>query len=396
MDSTSRGTSSAYPVDLKPQAMSPNNRIVGYDLARAVAFLGMLFINFSALMGNSTFDPAWLIYSINIIKGRAAATFIVLAGAGLSLLAKSVYARDAVAINDKRVVLLKRALFLLVIGMFNFLISPISDILHFYAVYLFLGACLLTVSNLTLCALTLVTITSRPLFVSVFDFIKDWDLNASAPLEFLNLPGIIGHFLFNGCFPVLPWAAFMVMGMWVGRQNLSNRALRKKILLAGAGAVGLAESVSRIAAYMASSAQFQLDLKNLLPWFTIVAWDPMPLFMVSATGTALVVISLSMILVDKYNQSQWLSPFIAIGQTTLTLYVAHIIVGSFFLQFMEVLEVEIFLLPISATIVFYLGALIFAHHWIKRYQKGPLEWLMRRFLLFNNPSGTTLPAKAPL
>ena len=171
MGSASRKTSSVNPVDLKPQALSPSNRIVGYDLARAVALLGMLLVNFSVL--NSSSEPTWLDYLIEMIKGRAAATFVVLAGVGLSLLTKSVYlSKDRAAINAKRYLLLKRSLFLLIIGLSNFVISPISDILHFYAVYIAIAACLLTLSKRSLAVLALATITARPLIMTGFDFVK--------------------------------------------------------------------------------------------------------------------------------------------------------------------------------------------------------------------------------
>ena len=81
-------TSSPYPVDSVVRAISPNNRIVGYDLARAGALFGMLLVNFSLLFGSGSGVPNWLDWVIGIIRGRGAATFVVLAGAGLSLLSK--------------------------------------------------------------------------------------------------------------------------------------------------------------------------------------------------------------------------------------------------------------------------------------------------------------------
>jgi uncharacterized membrane protein YeiB len=387
MGSASRKTSSANPVDLKPQALSPSNRIVGYDLARAVALLGMLLVNFSVL--NSSSEPTWLDYLIEMIKGRAAATFVVLAGVGLSLLTKSVYlSKDRAAINAKRYLLLKRSLFLLIIGLSNFVISPISDILHFYAVYIAIAACLLTLSKRSLAVLALATITARPLIMTGFDFVKSWDFNTVADAGIWNLLEIVGHFLFNGCYPVIPWVAFVMVGMWIGRRDLPDRSLRKKILLIGCVAVVLAESVSRAFIHISSWAQF--DLKGLLPWFEIAAWDRTPLFMLSATGTALVVISLSMMLADRYGNALWIKPHIAAGQTTLTLYVAHIIVGTLFLKAVERLEMELVFFPLWGTIVFYTSAVLFAYYWMKRFRKGPLELLMRRFLVFTGPPETPL------
>ena len=387
MDLTSQKTSSASPVDLRSQSLSLNNRIIGYDLARAVALLGMLLVNFSVLLGNGSSDPTWLDHFIEMIRGRAAATFVVLAGVGLSLMTQSVYlSKDRAAISVKRLTLLKRSLFLLVIGLFNFAISPISDILHFYAVYIAIGACLLTLSNRSLAVLAFATIAVRPLVMTSFDFVKNWNFNTVADTGIGSLLGIIGHFLFNGCFPVIPWMAFVMVGMWIGRRDLSDRSFRKKLLLTGAGAVTIAESLSRVGMYLSSSAQHGLGAENLLPLFQIVSWDSIPLFMISAMGTALGVISLSTILADKYGNSRWIMPHIAAGQVTLSLYVAHIIVSTLFLKAVETLEMELVFFPLWGTMVFYTGAVLFAYYWMRRFGKGPLELLMRRFLVFRNPS----------
>ena len=378
-------------------ALSPNNRIVGYDLARAGALFGMLLVNFSLLLGSGSSVPNWLDWVIGVIRGRAAATFVVLAGAGLSLLSKSVYlSKNRAEINAMRSNLLRRSLFLLVIGLFNFFISPISDILHFYAVYIALGACLLTVTNSSLWLLTAITIICRPLIFIACGFVKSWELNTVADAGFWNLSGIIGHIFFNGCFPVIPWMAFITLGMWLGRQDFSDRALRRKILLAGLSAVAFAELLSRVGIYLFSSVQVDQGLKKILPFFHIVSWDPMPLFMISSMGTALVVIALIMKLTDKYGNTPWVLAFASVGQTTLTLYVGHIILGSILLWIIEEFELEPHFFNLWASLFFYLVALFFSQNWLKRFRKGPLEILMRRFLLFNTGGTTTVKAKAPL
>jgi uncharacterized membrane protein YeiB len=79
-------------------------------------------------------------------------------------------------------------------------------------------------------------------------------------------------------------------------------------------------------------------------------------------------------------------PHIAAGQVTLSLYVAHIIVGTLFLKAVETLEMELVFFPLWGTMVFYTGAVLFAYYWMRRFGKGPLELLMRRFLVFRGPS----------
>ena len=63
-------------------------RVIGYDIARALAVFGMVVVNFKVVMGAAMNGPDWLVKTIGLLDGRAAATFVVLAGAGVSLLTK--------------------------------------------------------------------------------------------------------------------------------------------------------------------------------------------------------------------------------------------------------------------------------------------------------------------
>jgi uncharacterized membrane protein YeiB len=103
-------------------------------------------------------------------------------------------------------------------------------------------------------------------------------------------------------------------------------------------------------------------------------------------GTALAIIGFIMILADRCGNTSWISPFISVGQTTLSLYVAHIIVGTLFLIAVETREMDLLFFPIWGTIVFYTSALLFSYYWTKRFRRGPLELLMRRFLVFHGPT----------
>ena len=60
--------------------------IAGYDLARAIAFLGMVFVNYKYLMEADQYGDPLLLWLTDWIDGRPAATFVILAGIGISLL----------------------------------------------------------------------------------------------------------------------------------------------------------------------------------------------------------------------------------------------------------------------------------------------------------------------
>ena len=60
-------------------------RIVGFDIARALAVFGMVVVNFKIVMVAKQGNLTWLDSAVGLLDGRSAATFVVLAGAGISL-----------------------------------------------------------------------------------------------------------------------------------------------------------------------------------------------------------------------------------------------------------------------------------------------------------------------
>ena len=371
--------------DSRMSAPMSDNRIAGYDLARALAFLGMLTINFWVLMEDYNSSSPWLDFVMDFIQGRAAATFVVLAGVGLSLLSRRAYLnKDAVAMKGIRHRMWRRAIFLFVIGGLNSMIWP-ADILHFYAIYFAAGAFLLGFSSQRLLVLTIIPVIAFSLFMFIFgfDLVSDW--GSISCKDWPNLPRLAWHLFFNGHYPFFPWVAFMVMGLWLGRQDLSNNAVNNKISLVGSSAMFFSEFISWLASHVSSYDNNDFYLEAVLPWFYIDPWEPMPLFLISAGGTALVVISLSIILAEKSSNAQWLPPFIAVGQSTLTLYVAHSLIGTILLKGMKACKIEPHFFPIWGAILFYISALLISSSWKKHFHRGPLERLMRGFLNISLP-----------
>ena len=62
-------------------------RLDGLDLARFLAFVGMVIVNFKIAMGADKTNGGVLGQFTEALEGRAAATFVVLSGIGLGLAA---------------------------------------------------------------------------------------------------------------------------------------------------------------------------------------------------------------------------------------------------------------------------------------------------------------------
>jgi len=88
-------------IDVPEPAMAADNRgarVVGYDLARCFAFLGMVVVNYRFVMGGFRGGPDWLLGTMEVFTLRAAATFVMLAGVSMTLLWRA--RRDSV--HDRR------------------------------------------------------------------------------------------------------------------------------------------------------------------------------------------------------------------------------------------------------------------------------------------------------
>lgn len=352
-------------------------RTVGYDLARALAIFGMVVVNFKIVMGAEHNGPAWLVHLLGLLDGRAAATFVVLAGAGLSLLSgEGRIAADLNRLTQDRRLLLRRALFLFAIGLLYTPIWP-ADILHFYGVYIAVGALLLGAPSRRLWAYAATLVAGFVALLLTFEYERGWDWSTLSYDGFWTPDGMVRHLFFNGFHPVVPWLAFLLVGMVLGRQDLRVPAIRRRVLTWGATVVLLAESVSWLVVRSLSAGANAADQETISAVFGTQPMPPAPLYMCSGAGTACAVIAASVAVGERYQHKAWLRPLIATGQLALTLYVAHVVVGMGTLQLIGRLQHQTLPFALSAALIFCLAGVVLAHLWRRRFERGPLEAVMR-------------------
>lgn len=354
-----------------------NNRIVGYDFARALAVFGMVLVNYKVVMGAEGSGPAWLAALAGLVDGRAAALFVVLAGIGISLLSQQGrLGNDPGRLARDRRTLLKRALFLFVAGTLYTSLWP-ADILHFYGLYIAVAACLLATSTrrLWVCGVGL-TLLFVALF-AVLDYEQGWNWET---LEYKGLwtpSGALRHLAFNGFHPVIPWLAFLLAGMAIGRADLAVCAIRRRVFRWGVGVALGAEAGSRmLVAAFARNASAD-EAAAIAAVFGTDPMPPLPLYVLAAGGTASAIIAASVALGKRYGDRRWLRPFVATGQLALTLYVAHVVVGMGILDAMGRLENQTLPFALLAATVFCAAGVAFASLWRRRFRRGPLEAALR-------------------
>jgi uncharacterized membrane protein YeiB len=358
-------------MDAKISKPPQNKRIIGYDVARALAVFGMVLVNFKVVMGAAGSGPVWLDGLMSLLEGRAAAVFVVLAGVGITLMTNK--GRQFGSLDRQRsdrTTLLKRALFLFVVGLAYIPIWP-ADILHFYGVYLAIAAFVFTASDRRLWTGAVFSTLMFVVLLMLFDYEAGWNWETLEYSGFWTPAGMLRHLFFNGFHPVFPWLSFLLIGMWLGRQNVREPATRCRILGISLVVALLTEAVSLVL----TTRFFSGDLGAL---FDTVPIPPMPLYIVAGASTAIVVILLCLEATQRNPEARWATPLVHTGQLALTLYVAHVLIGMGFLETIGRLEQQNLVFAVTSGLIFCVLSVLFAHFWRLRYKRGPLEWVMRR------------------
>ncbi|MBI3233722.1 MAG: hypothetical protein HYZ42_06720, partial [Bacteroidetes bacterium] len=117
-------------------------RILGFDVARAYAILGMFVVNYIFCFGSFR-DKTMLGKFSNLFIGNSTSIFIICAGMGMILMTNN--ASSTIDKKQKfKSIILKRSWFLFALGVLLYNWWP-GDILHFYGGYMHIAAFLLFV-----------------------------------------------------------------------------------------------------------------------------------------------------------------------------------------------------------------------------------------------------------
>jgi uncharacterized membrane protein len=239
-------------------------RIVGLDVARALALFGMMATH---LLPESV-DGRHVAWWQQLAGGRAAALFALLAGVSLVLvtdrgMAKALADGDGTAERDatpaddgpsgrierdrlRRRTALKAAragiaVRAAVIGFLGLVLggmdTGIAVILTYYAVLFLLGLPFLALRARTLLWLAGVWAVLAPVLSHLVRPYMPERLGASPSLDFLVLAPLrlVEELLFTGYYPTVPWLAYLLAGMAIGRLPLHR--VRTAVWLAVTGAV---------------------------------------------------------------------------------------------------------------------------------------------------------------
>jgi uncharacterized protein len=352
-------------------------RIIGLDVARALAVIGMIIVNFKVVFGAE--GQSWAKSFASIFDGKAAATFVVLAGVGLALMTNSaIKHKDRHKLQIAKIRIAKKALFLFVLGLSYIAIWP-ADILHFYGIYMVIILMVLPFKERTILILGSTLIFFYPMLVIFWNYETGWDFISLNYQDFWTFKGFIRNLFFNGFHPVMPWTAFMLFGYWFGKQDLHNdKFIKKTFLLSTLIFISI-----QILSYLSISFLAEGNQEAALELTEILGTNPMPplpFYMFNGISIAFAIISACILIARRFEDSIIIGALHKTGQLALTFYIAHVIIGMGIIELVAPEKMGNYTVEFSVSyaLVFSLLCIVFAVIWRKYKKSGPLEWIMRK------------------
>ena len=214
-------------------------------MARCLALLGMVATH---VLDERTADGS-LTVAQSLAGGRASALFAVLAGVSIALVTGRGEPLHGTPRVRASVSLVVRALLVAAVGLLlGTLDSGIAVILTYYGLLFVLVLPFLGLSARALAALAGLWVVLAPVVSHVVrPLLPERGFASPTPDQLVVDPaGLLAELTFTGYYPAVPWLAYLLVGLAVGRLDLASRRTAALLAVGGAALAIAATGVSRL------------------------------------------------------------------------------------------------------------------------------------------------------
>jgi hypothetical protein len=330
-------------------------RVVGVDVARALALVGMMATHL--LPGRVGDQVPW---AQQVAGGRASALFAVLAGVSIALVSGR---RTPLQGAERHVVSLRLGVRALLIGALGLALgtvpTPVAVILAYYAVLFLLALPFLGLGTRALAAWAVAWGVAAPVVAHLLrPLVPPHEVGSPTPGDLLRPGHLLSELLLTGYYPAAVWLAYVLAGMALGRLDLRRTATAARVALGGLALAVAATLLSRVL-LQAQGARAALattwpdavqpdpslrdepgaldallthGLSGTTPtgswWWlaTVAPHSGTTLDLAQTTGSALAVLG-ACVLLARRRPDAWAAVFGA-GAMTLSLYTLHLLLTA--------------------------------------------------------------------
>lgn len=282
-------------------------RLVGVDLARGLAVVGMLAAH---LLTIEPFDPAVSATWVDVVNGRSSILFATLAGVSIGLVTGGTRPVRGPARSRASARLALRAGLLWMLGILLIATGvPVYVILPAYAILFLLSLPFLGLGAPALFLIAGVIALVMPFVQVLLDAAPLWQTAAGEQLD-----AVLGWH-----YPFPTWIAFLLAGLGLARCDL--RSTRVAAIALAAGAALAAVGYSLDAAPLGDAEPF------FAQWWTALPHSTGLLEVIGSGGFAIAVIGASLLVCRTFVR--WIAvPLRAVGSMPLTAYTVQLVVWA--------------------------------------------------------------------
>ena len=398
-------------------APSSTTRLVSVDFLRGIAMIGLVFVHsilyLTPLPEGDDVDVVYVFF-VFVLGDVGAALFTSLVGISFVLSMRSrTHLSSGTVIAGAAV----RGVFLLIVAMIISLVTVGLDsifewdVLSLIAIASIVLALLRPLPNWALLAVAAAALVFAPSVRGALDYLQYWGgqllpVEGIEPLGLLVTPaadfapGLSPAAAFAGMtaagfFPMLPWLAFPIVGMVLGREILGDRrrAARLWILLGVvSGAVGMS---------LALTALSRGDSNVVTDHWTVLSFTPSstPLFLVQL-GLVLAVLGVTTLILDgRTSVGAWMNPIRIVSRYSLTVYTASYLFIFAIVHVADLVDgsrdhisaVTTTAWAVVIGIAFLIVMIPVLRWWDSRGGVGTLEWTMNHLRLRASASKRAAP-----
>jgi uncharacterized protein len=351
------GTSEARAARLRARP-----RLSGVDAARGLALAGMFLAHY--VRSRDTGDAGWLQAIDNAADGRAAPLFCVLLGVGAGILAER---RGPASVA-------RRGGALLALGVAIWpLVDHVLLILPHYGLLLVLAAVAVRLPRGWMLPLA---VGAWLIPTVVVAFVDDHGLRrAGQPETYADLGDVreVGwELLWSGAYPIVGWAGFALVGLWLSRRAL-DRPRTQVRLLAVSAAVAAAQPVFAALFAAVDGAAAGRDARGLATVLDTSAHSNQLGWYLVASATATAAIAACLLVARRIR----LGPLALVGRYALSAYLLHLVFGALWVWPWRERVKPSLALQMAVALVVLTAISAVAWAWSTRFTRGPAEALVR-------------------
>ncbi|MFM8946001.1 MAG: DUF418 domain-containing protein [Actinomycetota bacterium] len=355
-------------------------RVTSLDVTRGLALIGVVAMNYVGSMvipngRNGFWDRAFDPYS-GALSTRFAATFVLVAGIGLSLLTASARTTDdSSTIARMRWRLARRGVLLYTVGFFLNFAWP-GTILFFYGAYFLIAVALFRLSDR---ALVTIGAGSAIIATAVATW-ANWKASRGEVATWLvtfsvdSLQDLVVRTFLDYTHPVFPWLAFFCAGMVIGRHLDRWREWRGRVFTAALVITALL--------YALVSMLDRFDQRRGVIVYALTSAQPYSrsiVYTVTTLGIAVLAFATFDWLVEKFADSPALETLQRAGQLTLSLYLLHVLAYCAIRNWLGWIGGNELSTALLFALGFWIVAITVGSWWHHRIGRGPAEQIYRSF-----------------